>query len=255
MSGASAGKLLSIEHFRPQLSRVKHIILRPVAGALGTAFKVHTDSPTVCLTFDDGPVHPTTSEILEALREFGARATFFVLMSRGRIDPGLVREVQSAGHEIALHGPDHLPLRSFKRSEVYERTRRAKAELETIIDADVRWFRPPYGKQSYATWAAVRDAGLEPVYWSAETWDWIDVEPVARLEKTLEGATPGAIILAHDNFADVIDGVDDGPIPVLDRAALVREVLSGLAGKGINSVTLTELASSGNVERRVIFPR
>lgn len=239
----------------PQRTRLAHLLVRPATGVLGTPVRVRTDAAKIALTFDDGPVRAVTPGILDVLQDVGARATFFVLMTRARPDPGLVREMCAAGHEIGLHGPDHRSLRAFSPRAVRDRTRRARNELEEITGAPVTWFRPPYGEQSPAGWAAVRSLGLEPVLWSATTWDWKDVPQDDRVAKALDGCSAGAVLLAHDNFADGVDGVDDGPRLEIDRVELIRRVLSGLSERGLTATTVSELLATGRFERRVSFAR
>lgn len=234
-------------------SRVPSVLARPAAEALGSAVRVRTDAAQIALTFDDGPVRSVTPRILEVLEEHDARATFFVLLTRTRTDPGLVREIRAAGHEIGLHGPDHRSLRTFPAREVRGRTRRARDELEALIDTPVRWFRPPYGAQSPARWAAVRSLGMEPVLWSATTWDWKDVSQRERVSKALSGCSPGAVLLAHDNFADAVDGVDDGPRPDVDKVDLISRVLGGLSERGLTAATVSGLLATGRFERRISF--
>ena len=228
-------------------------LARPAAAVLGTPVAVRTDAPRIALTFDDGPSRTVTPQILAVLAQFDARATFFVLMSRARTDPAILRQARSAGHEIALHGPDHRSLREFTARQVRDRTRRAREELEEITGTPVRWFRPPYGEQSPARWAAVRSVGLEPVLWSATTWDWKDVPQQERVAKALGGCSPGSILLAHDNFADAVDGVDDGPRPEVDKVDLLTRVLTGLSDRGVEATTVSGLLGTGRFRRRVTF--
>lgn len=238
-----------------QRARLPRVLARPAAAALGTPFRVRTEATRFALTFDDGPVRPMTPRLLDVLRDFEAHATFFVLMTRARPDPGLVREVSAAGHEVGLHGPDHVSLRALPPREVRDRTRRARDELEDITGAPVTWFRPPYGEQSPAGWAAVRSLGLTPVLWSATTWDWKDVPQDERVAKALDGCSAGAILLAHDNFADVVDGVDDGPRPAVDKVELISRVLAGLSERGLTATTVSGLLAAGRFDRRVSFAR
>ena len=56
--------------------------------------------PAVALTFDDGPVEPYTSQILDVLRTFDARATFFVLGARVMTASDAVRRAVQEGHEM-----------------------------------------------------------------------------------------------------------------------------------------------------------
>jgi peptidoglycan/xylan/chitin deacetylase (PgdA/CDA1 family) len=214
-----------------------------------------TTSDSLVLTFDDGPDPVETPKVLEALREGGATATFFVLLTRATKFPGLLREVQEAGHEVALHGPDHRPLTSFPYAQALARTVRARAELEELAGERVHWFRPPYGSQTPATWLAVRRAGLVPVLWSGTTWDWKDVPHEDRIEAALAGGRPGGILLAHDGFADAGDGVDDGPPPLTRRAELIADVLPVLQSRGLRCESLSSALRGAATVRTAQFSR
>jgi peptidoglycan/xylan/chitin deacetylase (PgdA/CDA1 family) len=124
------------------------------------------------LTYDDGPTPGVTDRLLPVLAEAGATATFFVLLTRVRAHLGLLHEVLAAGHEIGLHGLDHLRLTTLPAETLPTRFRDAKAELEDLAAVPLRWSRPAYGAQDLASWRATRDAGLEPVLWSVACQDW-----------------------------------------------------------------------------------
>ena len=131
------------------------------------------------LTFDDGPDPVGTPAVLEALAAHGATATFFVLLTRGRVTRLLAR-VLADGHEVGLHGVDHRRLTRFSHAEVHARTAAAKVELEAadrgarpLVPAPVRGAAP-------ATWLAARRAGLVPVLWGPTTWDWRELPQADR---------------------------------------------------------------------------
>ena len=234
-------------------------VLRRVAAPVGSVVAVRTTEPEVVLTFDDGPDPVGTPAVLDALAAHGATATFFVLLTRVRRHPGLLERVVREGHEIALHGPDHRRLPTFPAREVQERTAAAARELEGLTGATPRWFRPPYGAQTPATWLAVRRAGLVPVLWGPTTWDWRDVEQDARVRKAQEGARPGAVLLAHDAFAGPDDGAErsgpGSPPPDVDRADLVDRVLAAYADRGWRGRSLGDALQHGRLVRAAHFSR
>ena len=197
-----------------------------------------TTSPQIVLTYDDGPDPHWTPGILECLARHGATATFFVLLTRTRKHPQLVREIVSAGHEVALHGVDHQRLTDFGFSAARKRTSEAKVELEDLSGVDVRWFRPPYGRQSLSTWAAVRSVGLTPVLWSATTWDWKEVSQDERVVEAVRGGGAGSIVLAHDGFADAGDAAFDGPPPTFDRVKLLERLLEEFSERSLSCLSL-----------------
>ena len=65
-----------------------------------------TQERVFTLTFDDGPCHPNTEQLLEVLDREGVRATFFQIGNSVRREPKLTAEVASR-HVVANHTYDH----------------------------------------------------------------------------------------------------------------------------------------------------
>ena len=67
-----------------------------------------TESQSVFLTFDDGPVPRVTDFVLRELDKRGQKATFFMVGDNVRKNPNLAREVIQAGHQVGNHTYNHL---------------------------------------------------------------------------------------------------------------------------------------------------
>lgn len=225
------------------------------ASFVGSVTEVRTDLGEVVLTYDDGPEPGGTDRVLAALARHQATATFFVLLSRARPYRSLLDEVVAEGHEIALHGIDHRPLTSFSPEQVRTRTADGRRELEDLSGQPVRWMRPPYGRQTLATWRAIRHAGVEPVLWGRSSWDSQDISQAERVGKAVHGIRAGAILLAHDGFATAMDGVDDGPAPVLDRGELTDRVLQEYRTHGLSGRSLGAALANGTRVRTAWFAK
>ena len=239
---------------RPRAPGLKRRARRAL-GPVGSVVAVRTGQRTAVLTYDDGPEPGGTDPVLTALASHAARATFFVLVSRARRYPGLLREVVAAGHEIALHGVDHRRLTSFPAAEVRRRCAGGRAELEDLTGQRVRWMRPPYGAQTLSTSLAIQWAGLTPVLWGPSSWDWKPITQEARLARVRETASAGSILLCHDGFADARDAVDDGPAPALDRGELTAGILDVYASYGLLARSLGEAMADGSAIREAHFRR
>lgn len=230
-----------------------HGFLRSHVRIMSSVLSVDTEEPVVVLTYDDGPEPGQTERVLDALDHGGATATFFLLGGRAQRLPALVREIVAAGHEIALHGPDHRALNDFATADVTARTAAARSALEDIAGVAIRWMRPPYGRQSPRTYRAIRRTGLMPVLWSATSRDSVDVAEDDRIASAMRGAEKGTILLCHDGRAGVDDGVDDGEIPAFDRGALTRRILEEYAQRGLRGVSLQAALVTGAPRRGAWF--
>jgi peptidoglycan/xylan/chitin deacetylase (PgdA/CDA1 family) len=229
--------------------------VRALTGPVGSLRGVRTEAPNAVLTFDDGPDPVGTEQVLGALAERKATATFFVLVDRAERYRTLLAEVAAEGHEIALHGIDHRRLTLMSTSDVRNRTSEGKARLEDLTGTPVRWFRPPYGSQTPGTWLAIRRCGLEPVVWGPTAWDWTD-RPVAEMaELAMRTMARGSVLLAHDGFAVDPDVVSDLPEPSFDRGELARAVIDGLTERGLSGVSLGEALRHGEPDRWAWFRR
>ena len=124
----------------------------PTAQIYGSTICRNPDAGRkIALTYDDGPNPAYTPKLLALLDRFGARATFFSIGTWAEREPGLLRELQAAGHAIGNHTHTH-PTMPLLRREVKEELRRCRAAVEAAGlefargprgDADATSVRPP----------------------------------------------------------------------------------------------------------------
>src|SRR5690554_228422 len=128
----------------------------PIHAVMGSMHAVETDQPVIHLTYDDGPHPDVTPTILDALDEYEAKASFFMLTQQAERYPDLVQEVQRRGHLVALHTRTHRRLPTLTWSELFDEVVNARHDLEEIAGQQVTWFRPPFGAEGIRGAAMVR---------------------------------------------------------------------------------------------------
>ena len=194
--------------------------------------RIARDRKVVALTFDDGPNPDATPLILDTLAEKGVRATFFVLGSHAERWPKLVRRISSEGHQLGNHGYFHRKLQ-FKSPFYVSRDIRLGIRAIRRAGAPApRYFRAPHGFRSPWTTPIARAYGERTVGWSLGVWDSDrpGVDEIVR--RTLEGVSPGSIVLLHDG---------DGYNPDGDRmqtAAALPSIIDRLKDQGYEFKTL-----------------
>ncbi len=189
----------------------------------------------VALTFDDGPDDRGTPEVLEVLRRYGVRATFFVLGSMVERHPQVLDAVVADGHELAVHSWDHRNHVRHAPPQVHRQLARTAHLLEQRTGTRPRYFRPPYGAMTGGALAAARRLGLQPVLWTAWGRDWEERatgDSVARLVRSqLHG---GGTVLLHDSDCT------SSPNSWRSTVAALPAVLEQCAAAGLRVGTVAE---------------
>lgn len=167
----------------------------------------------VVLTFDDGPLPPYTDRILDILAAECVKATYFIVGTMARANPGLVRRVHEHGHTVGTHSMSH-PLR-FRALTLDE----AKAQVDGGIAATAAalgdakklapFFRFPGFGHSAPVEAYAASRGL--MVWGADAPadDWLRLgahEVAKRAVRRLEGKGKG-ILLLHDIHQRTVDAL------------------------------------------------
>jgi peptidoglycan/xylan/chitin deacetylase (PgdA/CDA1 family) len=84
----------------------------------------------VVLTFDDGPLAPYSTRILDALAAECVKVTYFLVGRMASADPALVRRIYNAGHSIGTHSQNH-PL-TFDQMDLPRIQREVSAGIASV---------------------------------------------------------------------------------------------------------------------------
>ena len=159
----------------------------------GFLWAVNSIEKEIYLTFDDGPQPGITDWVLDLLKQYNAKATFFCIGNNVAQHPELYQRIIAEGHTIGNHTYNHINGLKSGRGEYIENIKKASG----VIDSKL--FRPPYGK---LTWRQARwvKRNFKPVMWSALAADWDQtVTPEECLNNVTGNTKPGAIIVFHDS--------------------------------------------------------
>jgi peptidoglycan-N-acetylglucosamine deacetylase len=188
----------------------------------------------VALTFDDGPDPDATPAVLEVLGAAGATATFFLVGEQVEAHPGLASEIAAHGHVVGLHGYRHVE--HDELADPRADLERGAAALATATGEPPALFRPPYGRFSEASYAACRELGLSPVYWSGWGCDWEPIPAPRIVDLVIRDIAPGAIVLLHDSARYAYRGsaaaTAEALPAVMEAIAAAGLELVGVGGRG-----------------------
>lgn len=158
------------------------------------------------LTLDDGPDPEVTPAVLDLLDEHGARATFFVIAQRAKLQPALLREIIQRGHDVQNHSHRHRHDFSLRgpRALTAEITA-AQDRLADITGQRPHCFRAPAGLRNPLLDPVLHRLGLHLVSWTRRGFDTRDAD-APRVLGRLAGdgnraLSAGDILLLHDGHA------------------------------------------------------
>ena len=151
----------------------------------------------VYLTFDDGPIPEATPYILETLRKYQVRATFFMVGDNVRKHPDLYKAIVADGHQVGNHSHNHISGLRLTFHEYSYNVEHANAYIHSHL------FRPPHGWMRIIQYFLIMRR-YKVVMWDVVTRDyskWTTAEDV--FANVRRYARPGSIITFHDSMKSI----------------------------------------------------
>lgn len=146
------------------------------------------------LTFDDGPIPEVTPWVLQQLKDYQAKATFFCVGDNIQKHTSVFEAVKKAGHAIGNHTFNHLNGWATENVPYFHNVRRASNFVNTVL------FRPPYGRLK------PKQAQFLQRHYKIVMWDVLsgDFDPKLSeercLQNVLQHAKTGSIVVFHDSL-------------------------------------------------------
>ncbi|MGV6846447.1 MAG: polysaccharide deacetylase family protein [Lutibacter sp.] len=155
----------------------------------------------IYLTFDDGPTPQITQWVLQQLKAYNAKATFFCIGKNVKKHPKLFEEIINQNHHIGNHTHDHLNgfhyPNEFYLNEVLKAEEVFKNSSENFKG---KLFRPPYGKLKLSQGRLLRKNGFKIVMWDVLSGDFdTKITNEKCFENVIKGTNNGSIIVFHDS--------------------------------------------------------
>jgi len=159
--------------------------------------RICRDHRLIVLSYDDGPGATLTPRILDLLGARDAKATFFLLGRNAEPNAPIVARILAEGHDVGSHTFDHTNAwraGPWSAAQDLEHGRRATGAL----GADTFFFRPPFGKLTFAGLVHGWWRGLRFGWWTADSKDTANTLPT-DIDPLIDALRPsGGVVLLHD---------------------------------------------------------
>lgn len=182
----------------------------------------------VAITYDDGPNEENTPKLLEILKKYDAKASFFLIGENVVKYSDVAKKISKEGHTIGNHTFFHdktFPFKSVKqiKKEILDTFN----EIAKIAPQETRYFRPPFGVTNPLIAKAISKMNLKIIGWNIRSYDTCNDEKEVILKRVIGKLKGGDIILLHDRTKHV--------------CWLTEEILKHLKKNNIEAVTIEEL--------------
>jgi peptidoglycan/xylan/chitin deacetylase (PgdA/CDA1 family) len=167
-------------------------------------WRIPTENNELYLTFDDGPVPGPTEFVLDTLKGFDAKATFFCIGENIRKHPSVFKKIVEANHAVGNHTYNHL--NGWKTNAVeYQRNvllcqdeiQKFKPSANNATTPAI--FRPPYGRITRDQVRRLSENKI--VMWDVLSVDYNkNITPEKCLKNTIQASRKGSIVVFHDSY-------------------------------------------------------
>ncbi|CAL8582071.1 hypothetical protein XPA_007748 [Xanthoria parietina] len=187
---------------------------RPLLGKVTYDNDIYdcTQDRVVALTYDDGP-YLYTSRLLDILKSYGFKATFFMTgnnLNKGPIDetapyPAIIKRMVAEGHQVASHTWSHYSLSNVPSAVRKDQMVKNERAIANIIGKYPTYMRPPYSQCSQASgcWADMKALGYHRVYFDLDTQDYLNPTTIQNSKDIVRqiintGSATDYLAIQHD---------------------------------------------------------
>lgn len=195
-------------------------------------YKVDRADRRLSISFDATWGVDQTDLLLDILDEHGVKTTFFLAGYWAERYPEYVKKIVERGHEIGNHSYEHPHFNSLSKAQIQSDLKRNHEMLKELTGTDSFLFRPPFGEYSNKVIEAAEELGYFTIQWSIDSLDWKDVSADFMVNRVMEKAGPGEIVLFHNAGRHTPDAV--------------RRLLPRLRAAGYEVVPISELIYRDN---------
>ena len=168
---------------------------------------IDPSKPMIALTFDDGP-SKNTAHILDLLKFYNARATFYVVGNRVASYADTAQRAVAEGNELGNHTWEHAKLTALTPEEIAAQLTQTSQAVQQYTGYTITSVRPTGGACNDTVKTVAAQLGLYLVNWSVDTEDWKTRDADATYNAIMSGVSDGAIVLCHDLYESTASAMD-----------------------------------------------
>ncbi len=157
-------------------------------------WNIPTSEKEIYLTFDDGPIPGLTEWVLDTLKHYDAKATFFCVGENILKHPQIFKRILQERHQVANHTQNHIKGFNTNLEDYLANTEQCEALTKSKI------FRPPYGQLRKSQYRKLLQNGYKIILWDVISYDYEKISQEQCFKNVSKNIKKGSVVLFHDNY-------------------------------------------------------
>lgn len=195
-------------------------------------YNVKRNDKKVAISFDAAWGNEDTEKLIEILKKYNVKTTFFVVGEWVDKYPESVKALSDAGHEIMNHSDTHPHLPQLSVEKIKEEINSCDDKIEKITGKRPFLTRVPYGDYDNKTILALKELNHFCIQWNIDSLDWKNPPVESMIKRVVSKVSDGSIILFHN--------------AAINTPAALPSIIEGIKNKGYEIVPVSEVIYKNN---------
>ncbi len=202
----------------------------------------------IALSFDAGWLYDRTEDLLDVLRTYELKCTFFTRALWVESHPELAKKIAADGHVVENHSLTHGHIVNMSEDEIREELRQSTEIIQSATGRKPVLFRPPYGEYDNRLLQILSEEGYHyTILWTVDSHDWAEelngrqITTEYLVDRVLSNAGDNGIVLMHIGGYKTVEALP--------------QIIEGLQKEGYKFVTVNEMlppASPGQDRKHIV---
>ncbi|QAT49350.1 polysaccharide deacetylase family protein [Caproiciproducens sp. NJN-50] len=195
-------------------------------------YNVKTEEKKIAISFDAAWGNEETQTLIDILKEYNVKTTFFVVGAWVDKYPDSVKALAAAGHEVCNHSDTHPHMPKLSENDMKKQISSCNDKIKAVTGVSPILFRPPYGDYNNPVIKTTQDLDMYAIQWNVDSLDWKNPTPQQIIDRVTTKVKPGSIVLFHN-------GAKNTP-------AALPTILKTLQSQGYTIVPVSQLILKSN---------
>ncbi|KPU42212.1 peptidoglycan-N-acetylglucosamine deacetylase [Oxobacter pfennigii] len=195
-------------------------------------YSVDVPDKRVALTFNVAWGAEYTQEVIDILKRYNIKATFFLTGAWISKYPDEAEYIYKYGHDIGNHTTTNVALTNLSKSSIIKEIKDTEDRILKVTGIKTSLLRVPYGEYNERVILTANELGYNTIQWDVDSFDWTGILHKDIHERVIKNIGSGSILLFHCESKNTVEALPS--------------IIEDLRKQGYKFITVTELLLKDN---------